>query len=938
MAIATPSCMKLSASYAHVQCFTSTLLSTGIPPRSFLPIRTILSLLLVTAHRIPRESSITLIEWSAVLLSRLYCEDSKPALDPLKLSSRRKADLYPSISVESLPGPAMPITQTDKPVIRHNIVLFGETGGGKSPIINMLMGSDVAATSSSGDGCTLKSTAYRGTIGDQVYTFWDTAGLDEADIGKVPDMKAVANLYHLLRKLEGGVSLLVFCMRKPKNAWMAARQNWELFKHVICQDKVPALWCYLPIVRQFYGLILQFGSALIELASWVLTGLSSVPASAGTWKGIGKLDRRPSEVGTASEASEGLRAILSPWTTTITMTSSYFAGAHHFRVDNLSISNPDGHSETAIQCLQHHIAVGAIHNSDERCDAPTCYPETRVAVQEDILSWITHGHQDAQPMQIMWLSGPAGSGKTAIAASVAEACQERGLLAASFFFSSFSPSPERSSKRCLVPTLAYQLLQHEGLEGMERYVLKAIQRDPAIFRKRMRDQFEALILRPLRGLWSQSAGRPADVPNVFIIDGVDEVQAEQMSYPSQLVAPRADSDDHFEIISSLLHAAKDPAFHFRIIVVTRPERVFTEFFSGRAENYCKHLFLDEKYDPDLDIRLYTRLNIAKLQRLYRLSPSWPSEASLSELVRKASGQFIFATTVIRYISDGRRPPPAQLDDLLSASREENRSNPFGALDALYTHILKSSPSLRLAAQWILAIVTNPQLPAGASRLILETEEGEAEHLLRPLASLIHIPGPTEELEMPYRVYHKSIQDFLTDRIRCPESLFVCVMDNEELPGRQMFLLEPWLALLINKGPRVPRTPSENEDFLNVLTSPSKCGCDMPSVWAGKAGTASAYVSETEAYSCDWYWWTTSLLDSKARPLSKHYALMNALFGIHEKMQELGGRHRKSLLRVWMESTEDSPEYLCWNLRSRTAENRVLKQFSLLHQAIKAPPP
>ncbi|KAJ3513861.1 hypothetical protein NMY22_g14915 [Coprinellus aureogranulatus] len=454
-------------------------------------------------------------------------------------------------------------------------------------------------------------------------------------------------------------------------------------------------------------------------------------------------------------------------------------------------------------------------------------------------------------MQIMWLSGPAGSGKTAIAGSVAEACQERGLLAASFFFSSLSPSPERSSKRCLVPTLAYQLLQHDGLEGMERYVLKAIQRDPAIFRKRMRDQFEALILRPLRSLWSQSAGRPPDVPNVFIIDGVDEVQAEQMSYPSQLVAPRADSDDHFEIISSLLHAAKGPAFHFRIIVVTRPERVFTEFFSGQAENYCKHLFLDEKYDPRLRHSL-----------------------ALSKLAQRG--------IPVRACAQGLRPPPAQLDDLLSASREANRSNPFGALDALYTHILGSGPSPRLAAQWILAIVTNPQLPASASRLILETEEGEAEHLLRPLASLIHIPGPTEELEMPYRVYHKSIQDFLTDRTRCPESLFVCVMDNEVLPGRQMFLLEPWLALLINKGPRVPRTPSENENLLNVLTSPSKCGCDMPSVWAGKAGTASAYVSETEAYSCDWYWWTTSLLDSKARPLSKHYALMNALFGIHEK--------------------------------------------------------
>ncbi|TEB33777.1 hypothetical protein FA13DRAFT_112006 [Coprinellus micaceus] len=61
------------------------------------------------------------------------------------------------------------------------------------------------------------------------------------DVGKVPDMRAVAELYHLLQKLEGGVSLLVFCMQKPKSTWVAARQNWELFKHIICQNKVPTV-------------------------------------------------------------------------------------------------------------------------------------------------------------------------------------------------------------------------------------------------------------------------------------------------------------------------------------------------------------------------------------------------------------------------------------------------------------------------------------------------------------------------------------------------------------------------------------------------------------------------------------------------------------------------------------------------------------------------
>ncbi|TEB17257.1 hypothetical protein FA13DRAFT_1822514 [Coprinellus micaceus] len=105
----------------------------------------------------------------------------------------------------------------------------------------MLRGIDEAPISSKATGCTLSSTPYEGTICDQRYTYWDTAGLNETDVGKVPDLGAVGELYRLLQKLEGGVSLLVFCMRKPKSTWSAAQKNWQLFKHIICQNKVPVV-------------------------------------------------------------------------------------------------------------------------------------------------------------------------------------------------------------------------------------------------------------------------------------------------------------------------------------------------------------------------------------------------------------------------------------------------------------------------------------------------------------------------------------------------------------------------------------------------------------------------------------------------------------------------------------------------------------------------
>ncbi|KAJ3521406.1 hypothetical protein NMY22_g12335 [Coprinellus aureogranulatus] len=141
------------------------------------------------------------------------------------------------------------------------------------------------------------------------------------------------------------------------------------------------------------------------------------------------------------------------------MTSSYFGSAHHF-VSNIDTvitatnyhQHGGGVSDWWLQQLREHVSDGSMHNSADRFNAPTCHPDTRKAVQEDIFSWMTHDDRDGEPKKILWMSGPAGCGKTAIAGSVAETCQERGILAASFFFSSFSPSLSRRRKRFLIPT------------------------------------------------------------------------------------------------------------------------------------------------------------------------------------------------------------------------------------------------------------------------------------------------------------------------------------------------------------------------------------------------------------------------------------------------------------------------------------------------------
>jgi hypothetical protein len=325
---------------------------------------------------------------------------------------------------------------------------------------------------------------------------------------------------------------------------------------------------------------------------------------------------------------------------------------------------------------------------------------------------------------------------------------------------------------------------------LEEHVVGAIHRDKAIFKKRLKEQFEALILKPLRRVRGQLGG---DIPRVIIIDGVDEVKVDRSNVSSQHTAPRRDEDDHLEIISCLLHAAKDPAFPFRIIIVSRPERVFTDFFPTQTVALGKQLFLNSRYDPDADIRLYLQSKFAEMRRRYGLPPSWPGEEVVEHIVWSSSGQFVYAATVIRFVANGESPPPAQLDVLFPLRPlPRNRSvRGLSSLDTLYADVLMSSPNPKLAAQWIGGIYELPTTPAWVLRNILESEVGQGEHILRPLASLISIPDLAKERKEPYRIYHKSLIDFLEDGSRCPQSAY------DQYQGTLLFA-RAWIRLGTSK--------------------------------------------------------------------------------------------------------------------------------------------
>jgi hypothetical protein len=146
----------------------------------------------------------------------------------------------------------------------------------------------------------------------------------------------------------------------------------------------------------------------------------------------------------------------------------------------------------------------------------------------------------------------AGTGKSTISQTVASRLQEQQLLGASFFFR--RGEEDRGTAKKLFPTLTEQLVI--SIPQMLPRVQKAIDDDPNISEKVLREQFEKLLLDPLSGIEQ----RAETTRRVIVVDALDECELE---------------DDIGIILRLLPQVRKSTSVQLRFLLSSRPK-----FISG----------------------------------------------------------------------------------------------------------------------------------------------------------------------------------------------------------------------------------------------------------------------------------------------------------------------------------------------------------------------
>ena len=382
-----------------------------------------------------------------------------------------------------------------------------------------------------------------------------------------------------------------------------------------------------------------------------------------------------------------------------------------------------------------------------------CLPGTREDILSKIADWIDSTGEDVP--RVLWLSGTAGKGKSAIAHTIANRSLERGVAGALFSFDRTQEAQRRHEK--MFTTIARDLSDRDPI--LRGALARAVRDDTELrHSKDVIRQWRQLILGPV-----DVASKAIAAPVLIVIDALDE-------------SGEADSRKHIlRLLTDELNASPrltELPENLRVLITSRPlEDIGDTLLTA---SHVRHISMDSDHDispesAEHDIQIYVSTELADLRNDF-------NDADFQMLARKSDGLFEWARLACKHIKSKNTVSRGPMSRFLQLVKTSAKGRDL--LDDVYRQILteimpksthdEAIPIFRSVMGQVIASLE--PLPMTALTMMRQHFPCHDDHydvklLVGKLGSLL---TGIEDPQTPIRPLHASFYDFLTDKSRSDE--------------------------------------------------------------------------------------------------------------------------------------------------------------------------